>query len=113
MACEPLVQLDLKLRLQGFWIRARANPPDQIEPSEPGILEARSCAGNQGLGRQWQPEVGHTPAVDLRSEKARRGDSDNREWVAVDLVGRSGHRRIGSVLSLPDAETHYGDRRCV
>ena len=91
MACEPLLQLYLELRLQNFRIRVRANAADQIEPGEPGILEARSRAGNQRLGRQRQPEVGHILAVHLCSEKARRGDSDNRERVAIDLVGSSRH----------------------
>src|SRR5579864_1863191 len=112
MAREPLLQLYLELRLQNFRIRVRANAADQIKPGEPGILEARRGAGNQRLGRQRQPEVGHTLAVHFRSEKARRGDSNNRESLAIDLKGRSRHRRIGSVLPAPDAETHYGDRWC-
>src|SRR6185437_8157268 len=112
MAGQPLVQLDLQLRLQDFRIRARTNPPDQIEPGEPWILEARSGPGNHRFGSQRQPEVGHTRAVDLCSEKARCGDPYNREWMAIDLVGCARNGWIGSILRLPDSETHYGYRGC-
>ncbi len=110
-ARQPLVQLYLELRLQGFRICAGANPPDQIEPGLADILEARGCAVDQRFRRERQPEIGHIATVDLRPEEAGRGDTDHRERIAVNLVCLSDHRRIGSVLSLPGMETHHRDRR--
>src|SRR5207249_9230734 len=74
-------------------------------------LEARSCVCDQRLRRQWQPEIGHVLVGDLRSEEARRGDTDDRKRMAVEIVCGSDDGRIRSVLPLPSMEAHHGDRR--
>src|SRR6185312_4049617 len=38
--------------------------------------------------------------------------SDNREWMAINFIGCSRHRRIGAILRPPDSETHYGNWWC-
>src|SRR5215469_6892999 len=111
MAREPFVQLHLKLRLESFWIGAGADAAGHVEPSQSWILQAGCCASDERLGRQWQPEIGHVRGSDFCSEEARRGDTDNREWLAVEMVRRSDHRRVRSILPLPGVETQHGDRR--
>src|SRR5271156_1320208 len=112
MAHEPLVQLHVEFCFKVLRIRLWVDPTDQTEPGEPRILEARSCAGDHWLGRQRQPEVRHIPpAVELGPKEGWSGDSDNREWMAVDLIGFSGYCRVGSVLLPPDSETHNGNWR--
>ncbi len=111
VARQPLAQLALQLCLQRPRVRSRSHPPDQIEPGQARILEARRRAGDERFCRQRQPHVRHVRGGDFRSEKAGRRHADDRKRPTVDVVRRADDGRIGSVLLLPRVEADHRDRQ--
>src|SRR5439155_5230266 len=82
--------------------RARPQPGDDAQPGSNGLAQQRSLPPYERLLLQRQPDVRWIAAQSF-AEEARRRNSDDGEWGALNHVARSNDRWIASIGALPDA----------
>src|SRR5215469_10322046 len=107
---QPLLKLDLQLRLDLFRISTGSKASSHIKPILLRKLQEIARAINHWFGVEWKPErrsAFHPVAV-----KSGRRYADNGKWVPIENEGRSHHRLSFAVLFLPRSITHHRHRLC-